>query len=141
MEVQNSKYGQGDATYNAVGGDTGLKKLVVEFYHQMEILDEARAIRLMHPNDLSESKDKLYCFLSGWMGGPRLFADKYGVIAIPRAHAHLDIAHAEAEAWLLCMGKALVKLNYPDDFCEYLLGQLKVPAERIRLASLSRQKN
>ncbi|EDM25126.1 hypothetical protein LNTAR_02919 [Lentisphaera araneosa HTCC2155] len=141
MEIQNPKYGQGDATYRGVGGDEGLKKLVAEFYRQMSSLKEAEHIRKMHPDDLSESEDKLYCFLSGWMGGPRLYNEKYGSIAIPRAHTHLDIDYPEAEAWLLCMGKALNELAYPDDFCEYLMTQLKVPAERIRMASLNRQKN
>ncbi|MDD7985772.1 group II truncated hemoglobin [Lentisphaera marina] len=141
MEIQHSKYGQGDATYRAVGESTGLRKLVVEFYRQMCELDEAKIIRNMHPDDLSVSEDKLYCFLSGWMGGPRLYTEKYGSIAIPRAHAHLKITSTEGNAWLLCMEKALGELNYPDDFCEYLLMQLAVPAERIRLASLNHQKN
>ncbi|WDE95929.1 group II truncated hemoglobin [Lentisphaera profundi] len=141
MEIQDSKYGQEDATYKAVGEADGLMKLVSEFYRQMSHLEEAKVIRAMHPNDLTESEDKLYCFLSAWMGGPRLYAEKYGTIAIPRAHAHLDIDVNEMQAWLLCMNEALQKLNYPQDFQEYLMTQLKVPAERIRLVCMKSKEN
>ena len=132
MKIQATKYGQGDATYKAVGEAEGLLNLVNCFYDHMEVLQEAEVIRAMHPQDLTVSRDKLYCFLSGWMGGPRLFSEKYGSIAIPRVHAHLPIKQEEGDAWLLCMEKALVKLDYPEDFQEYLLEQLKVPVQRIR---------
>ena len=132
MRIQSAKYGQGEASYNAVGQAKGLRSLVDEFYDQMEALPEALVIRAMHPDDLTESRDKLYCFLSGWMGGPRLYAEKYGSIAIPRAHGHLTIDEQEGKAWLLCMANALDNLAYPDDFKTYLLTQLEVPVQRIR---------
>ena len=138
MNIQPAKYGQGDATYQAVGRAEGLRTLVNCFYDQMEVLSEAKKIRAMHPEDLLVSRDKLYCFLSGWMGGPRLFADKYGSIAIPSAHSHLVVDQAEGEAWLCCMEMALHKLNYPDDFRDYLLTQLKVPVDRIKRVSKSK---
>jgi len=137
MNISPGKYGEGDATYKGVGGADGLLTLVNEFYDVMESLDQAAHIRSMHPDDLEISRDKLYCFLSAWMGGPRLFAEKYGPIAIPRAHAHLVVNEAERDAWLLCMDKALDNLDYPQDFKDYLMTQLYVPAERIRLVAKS----
>ena len=135
MEITNAKFGEGDATYKAVGGATGLRDLVEKFYDVMEVLPEAKHILSMHPRNLKVSRDKLYCFLSGWMGGPRLFADKYGPIAIPRAHAHLVVNEAERDAWLACMKQALEELDYDEDIKEYLMMQLRVPAERIRLVA------
>lgn len=137
MQITNAKFGEGDATYQAVGGADGLLKLVNVFYDVMEVLPEAKEIRDMHPRNLVVSRDKLFCFLSGWMGGPRLFAEKYGPIAIPRAHAHLVVNEAERDAWLACMKEALEKLDYPEDFKDYLMIQLRVPAERIRLVAKS----
>src|SRR5690606_22838270 len=76
-------YGTGDASYQAAGGIIGLRRLVDDFYRLMDERPEATALRALHPTDLSASRDKLACFLSGWLGGPRLFAEKYGSISIP----------------------------------------------------------
>jgi hemoglobin len=75
--------------------------------------------------------DKLACFLSGWMGGPRRFDEKYGDIHIPKFHANFTIAEGEGEAWLLCMGLALDEQDYAQDFKVYLKEQFKVPVQRI----------
>lgn len=125
-------YGQGDASYQAAGQQAGIRKLVDDFYDVMEQHRDAKTIRDMHPQDLEESRDKLALFLCGWLGGPRLFREKYGSIGIPRAHAHLPIGEAERDAWLMCMEEALKNQSYDEDFKRYLLIQLAVPAERCR---------
>jgi hemoglobin len=110
-------------------------KLVDEFYNNMELLPQAQKIRAMHSSDLSLSRKKLAYFLSGWLGGPKLYAEHYGSINIPDAHKHLSVGVEESEAWLLCMQKAIDNQPYDDDFKAYLLAQLRVPAERIRMVS------
>ena len=135
MNIQTIKtkvYGTQDASYQAAGQFEGLQKLVDAFYDFMDTLPEAKRIRDMHPQDLTESRDKLARFLAAWTGGPKLFHEKYGPISIPAAHSHLDIGEAERDAWLLCMEKALAQQPYADDFKHYLLTQLAVPAERCR---------
>jgi hemoglobin len=126
------RYGEGDASFQAAGGEAGIRRLVDDFYQQMDTLPEARVIRAMHPRDLTVSRDKLARFLCGWLGGPKLFQEKYGPIVIPKAHAHLPIGPAERDAWLLCMKKALSRQPYPLEFKHYLLEQLSIPAERVR---------
>jgi len=125
-------YGKGDSSFLAAGQTDGLKQLVDDFYEAMDQIPEANKIREMHPDDLTESRDKLTRFLSGWLNGPNTFRPKYGPISIPRAHHHLDIGTTEMEAWLKCMEVALQKQPYSDDFREYLLVQLRVPANRCR---------
>jgi hemoglobin len=127
-------YGQEDATYQAAGEYDGIKKLVDDFYDIMSELKESQHIRQMHPSDLEVSRDKLTRFLCAWTGGPRLYREKYGPISIPQTHAHLTIGNAERDAWLLCMKQALAKQDYPQDFQEYMITQLAVPAERCRNA-------
>ena len=100
-------YGEGDASFQAAGGVEGLRRLVADFYRMMDTLPEAATIRAMHPSDLSGSADKLHRFLCGWLGGPKLYREKYGSIHIPSAHAHLAIGERERDAWLLCMERAL----------------------------------
>ena len=127
-----SQYGTGDTSFQAAGGEAGLRQLVDDFYDVMETIPEAATIRSMHPEDLTVSRDKLARFLSGWLNGPNTFRPKYGSIHIPRAHPHLPIGEDEMEAWLLCMSMALEKQPYEVEFKDYLLRQLRVPAERCR---------
>ncbi len=137
-----TEYGEGAATYNAVGGEQGLKALVNEFYKIMDESPDYKKIRDMHPRDLTETTDKLLVFLTGWMGGKREYADKYGSISIPSAHCHLAIDEVERDMWLGCMKQALIKQNHSEDLIEYLMIQLGRPAERIREVSvMMRQKN
>ncbi len=128
-------YGTEDASYKAAGELAGITRLVDRFYAYMDTLPEAEIIRKMHPDDLTISRDKLTCFLSGWLGGPRLFSEKYGSISIPMVHKHLTIASKERDAWLLCMNKATEEQPYQASFKKYLLEQLFVPAERVRQVS------
>jgi hemoglobin len=125
-------YGVGDTSFRAAGGADGLRRLVDLFYDLMEELPEAHGIRAMHPADLSVARDKLSLFLSGWLNGPNTYAEKYGGIHIPRAHARLGLGVEERDAWLLCMQKALEAQPYAEDFKEYMLRELGVPAERCR---------
>lgn len=128
-------YGDGDTSFRTAGGVEGLRVLVDDFYRMMDTLPEAAVIRAMHPDDLTEAADKLHRFLCGWLGGPKLYREKYGSIHIPSAHAHLAIGAAERDAWLLCMERALALQDYPQDFRDYLLRELFRPAEGCRLAS------
>ncbi|ANY87343.1 MULTISPECIES: group II truncated hemoglobin [Pseudomonas] len=132
-------YGTGDASYQAAGGIDGLRRLVDDFYRLMDQCPEASSIRRMHPDNLEGSRDKLACFLSGWLGGPRLYSERYGPIAIPSFHAQWPIDEEHANLWLSCMAQAIALQPWAADFAEYLLRQLRVPAERIVQASRNRR--
>lgn len=126
------KYGEGDASFQAAGGERGIRALVDRFYLEMDSLPEARRVREMHAEDLTEVKDKLARFLCGWLGGPRLFQDKYGPISIPLVHQVFPIGPAERDAWLRCMKIAVAAQPYDNAFKIYLMAQLAIPAERVR---------
>lgn len=128
---QHPPFGQGDASFQAAGGIDGIEQLVTDFYGYMDTLPEAVTIRAMHPEDLNIARDKLARFLCGWLGGPRRYAETYGPISIPQAHMRWPIGEAERSAWLLCMEKAIADQAYTPEFSEYLLEQLRVPADRI----------
>ena len=128
-------YGEGDATFQAMGGEAGVRALVDEFYTTMENTTEYQRIWDMHPPDRDTSRDKLSRFLCAWMGGPRLYREKYGSISIPGVHAHLPITMQEHDMWLNCMRDALKQrarvTSLPNDLIDYLLVQFAVPAGRI----------
>ncbi|MGI9328817.1 MAG: group II truncated hemoglobin [Pseudomonadales bacterium] len=125
------QYGTGDATFQAAGGEEGIRRLVDRFYDIMAGDPKFATIWSWHPADHSVSRDKLARFLCAWMGGPRRFSEKYGPISIPQAHQHLPVTRAEQEQWLTCMAQALADQGYPQGLMDYLLEQLAVPAGRI----------
>ena len=135
---QTAVYGEGDVSYQAAGGIEGLRRLVADFYRLMDELPEATALRQLHGESLTLASDKLACFLSGWLGGPRLFSERYGSIAIPAFHAQWPISEQLSQSWLDCMAQAIALQPYAPEFAEYLLAQLRVPAQRIVQASRNR---
>ena len=133
-------FGDGDASFRAAGGIEGLTRLVDAFYDHMEALPEAARIRAMHADDLAISRRKLTTFLSGWLGGPKLYAQEFGPISIPGAHAHLAIDEAERDAWMSCMRRAVAEQPWQPAFREYFLSAIAVPAERVRVVSVARRR-
>src|SRR5690606_11998406 len=71
---------QADAptAYQLLGGDSVVKALVDRFYDLMELELAYSALRQAHPPDLKPARDKLYWFLSGWLGGPNLYIEQFG---------------------------------------------------------------
>jgi hemoglobin len=127
-----ANYGTGDASFHAAGGRDGIFKLVNNFFDRMGSDQRFETIWHMHPDDKDVSRDKLARFLCGWLGGPRLYNEKYGAIGIPRVHAHLDIATPERDQWLTCMTESVEEQAFAEDFKKYLMEQLFVPAEAVR---------
>lgn len=93
--------------YAAVGGADGVRRLVERFYALMDQLPQARALRALHPADLGQSKERLFMFLSGWLGGPGLYAERFGPPRLRGAHAAFPVDEAARDAWMNCMSQAL----------------------------------
>jgi len=127
-----SQYGIADASYQAAGGEAGIRRLVDTFFDRMRIDARFATIHAMHPDNNVMSRDKLARFLCGWLGGPRLYNDKYGGISIPRVHQHLAIATPERDQWLTCMAESVDEQPFESEFKRYLMEQLYVPAEAVR---------
>ena len=125
-------YGTGDASFRAAGGQAGIFRLVDDFFDRMGSDPRFETIWNMHPENNEESRDKLARFLCGWLGGPKLYTEKYGSIGIPRVHAHLAIATPERDQWLTCMAESVAEQAFDEDFKIYLMEQLFVPAEAVR---------
>ncbi len=64
--------------YAQIGGEATVLALVTRFYDEMDRQPAAVAIRAMHQPDLSSARQKLFEFLSGWLGGPQLFVATRG---------------------------------------------------------------
>lgn len=93
--------------YEQIGGQDQVKKLVDLFYDLMDTQPEASGIRALHPQDLAESREKLYLFLVGWTGGPPLYVERYGHPRLRARHLPFPIGESERDQWLWCMNRAL----------------------------------
>jgi hemoglobin len=93
--------------YERIGGEAGIRALVRRFYELMDELPEAYGIRKMHAESLAGASDKLFKYLSGWMGGPQLFVQEFGEPFLRRRHFPFAIGESEREQWMLCMDMAL----------------------------------
>jgi hemoglobin len=115
-----------ETPYQLLGGDAALRRLVDRFYDLMDTVPEYYGIRKLHPQDLSGSRDKLYMFLSGWLGGPGLYVEKFGHPMLRARHPPFSIGVEERDAWLACMLQAMedtgVKENLRDSLLRAFFG-------------------
>ncbi|MFN6204181.1 MAG: group II truncated hemoglobin [Acidobacteriota bacterium] len=93
--------------FEMIGGETKVRALVDRFYDLMETKPEAAGILALHPPDLQSSREKLFLFLVGWLGGPPLYVQKYGHPRLRARHMPFPIGESERDQWLLCMKQAL----------------------------------
>lgn len=93
--------------YEAIGGDPTVRALTHRFYELMASLPEAARCRAIHPPDLSSSEEKLYEYLTGYLGGPQLYIEKRGHPMLRRRHFLAEIGPEERDEWLLCFRLAM----------------------------------
>lgn len=93
--------------YELVGGEPAVQKMVDRFYDLMDEKEEVQALRKLHAKSLRVSREKLFLFLSGWLGGPDLYIEKYGHPMLRRRHLPFAIDESQRDQWLLCMNQTL----------------------------------
>jgi hemoglobin len=116
-------------------GEDGIRELTEAFYDIMDTHPDAAGIRSMHAKDLAPMKQKLAEYLTGWMGGPPVYAEKYGSVCMTEPHEPFHIGPEERDQWLLCMDKALEQIGASDELVE----MLKIPMYRIADAVRNRE--
>jgi hemoglobin len=118
--------------YQRIGGDAAIRRLVDRFYELMDELPETYAARKIHPTDLTESGNKLFDYLSGWLGGPQRYVEKYGHPMLRRRHLPYAIGPEELDQWLLCMQLALAETVTDDALRSALFAQFVQLGEHMR---------
>lgn len=121
MPSENVKAVTQPSSYERIGSEEGLWKLVNTFYDNMETLPEAKTIRGLHPKDLRSAREKLFMFLSGWLGGPDRYIVAFGHPRLRARHLPFPIGVAERNQWLMCMRKALDEMPIDSAFREQLI--------------------
>jgi hemoglobin len=122
----------GPTPYELLGGEAGVRSLVDRFYDLMDLEQAYAGIRRMHPPALDESRDKLFWFLSGWLGGPPLFAQKKGHPMLRARHLAFPIGVAERDQWLACMAQAMEEEGVDEGLRKVLAGAFFGTADWMR---------
>ncbi|MBO9667622.1 MAG: group II truncated hemoglobin [Bdellovibrio sp.] len=118
--------------YELLGGEAVLRKLTSRFYEIMDTMPEAKGIRDMHPENLRGSDEKLFMFLSGWLGGPQLFQERFGHPRLRMRHFPFAIGKSERDQWMLCMVHAFDDLKIEEPLRSELLHSLLNLADHMR---------
>ncbi len=115
-----SSFGPDRTPYEAIGGEAGVRALVDAFYRHIERDPDADAVRPLYPEDLSRPRQRLFEFLSGWLGGPQLYFEKYGHPRLRQRHLPFPIGETQRDQWLACMGRAMDECGVPGELCSFL---------------------
>ena len=106
--------------YALLGGDEKVRQLVNRFYDLMDELPEAYEVRKLHAGNLDTAREKLFKFLSGWLGGPPLYEQEYGHPMLRRRHLPFSIGERERDQWLMCMQLAMDEVGAEGQLRQHL---------------------
>lgn len=101
--------------YELIGGEAKVRELVERFYDLMELEPEYGRLRKVHGSSLESAREKLFMFLSGWLGGPPLYTAAYGNPMLRARHLPFAIGEVERDQWLACMRQAMEETDVPQD--------------------------
>jgi hemoglobin len=107
--------------YERVGGEEMVRRLVDRFYDLMDQQQDFGGIRELHAKNLKGSRDKLFLFLSGWLGGPQLYIEKYGHPRLRQRHLPFAIGESERDQWMNCMIQAMQDVGLDERLREELI--------------------
>jgi hemoglobin len=111
--------------YEQIGGEAGIRTLVDRFYDLMDTAPEATAVRALHATNLKVSREKLFLYLSGWLGGPPLYEEKFGHPRLRMRHFPFAIGVRERDEWIWCMETALAQHDMPEALRTELVAKLR----------------
>ena len=118
--------------YELIGGADKLRQMVDRFYDLMELEPEFAGIRALHPTPMDGSRDKLFWFLSGWMGGPNLYIEQFGHPRLRARHLPYAIASSERDQWLRCMAWAMQDVGIAEELQQHLMQSFYQTADWMR---------
>ena len=93
--------------YDLIGGESVVRALVDRFYDLMDLEPGYAALRAAHGTELSGARQKLFMFLTGWLGGPPLYTQEHGHPRLRMRHMPFSIGVLERDQWVACMDQAM----------------------------------
>ncbi len=133
MALEIDEVGSSQKTlFEELGGAKKIRDLVEKFYDIMDTDQRAAGIRAMHAADLTEAREKLFMFLTGWSGGPSLYIERYGHPMLRRRHMPFAIGESERDQWMFCMVRAMHEIKMDESMVVRLAQALWSVADFMR---------
>ncbi|WP_240636142.1 group II truncated hemoglobin [Caldimonas tepidiphila] len=107
MNADDTTVTESTTAFDLIGGEAQVRALVDRFYDLMELEPAWAELRAMHPTPLDGSRDKLFWFLCGWLGGPQHYMERFGHPRLRARHLPFAIGIRERDQWLACMERAM----------------------------------
>ena len=125
--------GSSKATFfELLGGVDQIRALVERFYDVMDSDPKAANLRAIHAADLTEAREKLFMFLTGWTGGPQLYIERYGHPFLRRRHLPFAIGEELRDQWMYCMVRAMHDIGVEEEVMRKLAEALWGVADFMR---------
>jgi len=86
----------------------------------MELEPAYARLRRVHGPSLESAREKLHLFLSGWLGGPPLYAERFGHPMLRARHLPFAIGEEERDQWMACMTQAMEETGVSPELREAL---------------------
>lgn len=118
--------------YSMMGGEEKVRALVNRFYDLMDESPDFFGIRKLHPPTLDGSREKLFMFLSGWLGGPPIYVEAYGHPRLRARHMPFAIGAAERDQWMACMSEAMTDVDVEASLRDRLIASFANTADWMR---------
>ncbi|MFT5788422.1 MAG: hemoglobin [Shewanella sp.] len=106
-ETADERDPQQSNAYDRIGGEKTIRAIAHQFYLQMQSKQETKQLLSIHRAPMGESEQKLFEFLSGWLGGPQLYQQKHGHPALRARHMPFKVDENMRDQWLVCMKTAI----------------------------------
>jgi len=118
--------------YERLGGEKMVRELVDRFYDLMDSRTDTVELRKIHAPDLADARNKLFMFLSGWLGGPSLYIEKYGHPRLRQRHMPFAIGELERDQWMLCINQAMQDIEVEETLQKELYAAFYKTADFMR---------
>lgn len=107
--------------YVQLGEESGVRALVDRFYDLMDLEPDLAALRALHGASLDDTRDLLFWFLCGYLGGPDHYVSRFGHPRLRARHLHVPINETARDLWMVCMGRAMQDRALPQPLIDSLL--------------------
>ena len=100
--------------YERVGGLRAVERIVDRHIDIVLRSDDCRALQVLYTKDMSRYRTHMVEYVSGFLGGPVVYAEKHGPVELHAYHRNMVITPKLRDLWFGCLTQALA-LEVPDE--------------------------
>lgn len=93
--------------YDRLGGEAGLTALVDKYLEILRTNPLYAELSGQYVNGMAHYRARMLEYLTGWFGGPVLYAQKHGLPCLRENHQRIKITTKLRDLWFGCMQQAL----------------------------------